>query len=227
MAYTRRQSYEMLRAQLTAERASFIPTWRDIADHVRPNRPKFLTSDVNNGARRASKIVDGTATHASGTLRSGMMAGVTSPARPWFSLTTADPDMSEYAPVKEWLHLVTTRMNAVFKKSNLYNVLPGVYGDMGDFGTGCVYMEKDIDSTVRFYPFPIGSFMIANDERLKVSVFVRDLRMTVRQLLAKFGEKNASGKIKDWSNFSTHVKSLYGKSQERTPTGRPIRASVL
>lgn len=214
--FTRRQSYELLRSQLIQERASFIPTWRDIADHVRPNRPKFFTTDVNNGTRRASRIIDGTAVHASGTLRSGMMAGVTSPARPWFGLTTPDPDLSEFAPVKEWLHLVTNRMNAVFKKSNLYNVLPGAYGDMGDFGTSCTYMEEDLEDIVRFYPFPIGSYCIATDERLKVNVFLRDFTMTVRQLLGKFGEKDGAGKITNWANFSTNVKSLYDQNSLET-----------
>ena len=59
-----------------------------------------------------------TSTHAS-----GMMAGLTSPARPWFRLTVADAGLREYGPVKEWLWDVANRMRDMFLKTNLYAVL--------------------------------------------------------------------------------------------------------
>lgn len=207
--YTRKRSYELLRSQLEIERSSFSSTWRDCAELILPRRARFFVSDSNKGDRRTRSIVDSTATFAAGTLRSGMMAGVTSPARPWFKLTTPDPDLADSGAVKQWLSQVTQAMNAVFLKSNLYQVLPILYGDMGVFGTGCVFMEPDSEHVVRFTPFAIGSYMISNDERLKVCVFIRDYRMTVRQLLGQFGERNAKGEITNWENFSINVKNLY------------------
>jgi len=101
--YTKRQELEILRSQLFNERASFTPHWRDLSDFVQPRRSRFYTSDVNKGDRRNQKIIDSTATMALRTLRSGMMSGVTSPARPWFRLTTPDPDLAEFGSVKMWL----------------------------------------------------------------------------------------------------------------------------
>lgn len=146
-----------------------------------------------------------------------MMSGVTSPARPWFRLSTSDPDFSEFGPVKNWLHAVSQRMSAIFLKSNLYNVLPVLYGDLGVFGTSAMIVEEDFDEVVRFYPLPIGSYCIANDHRLKVNVFFREFRMTVRQLVKKFGKKsdNEYGKP-DWSVFSNHVRSLFEEGQYET-----------
>lgn len=213
MNETKRQQYEILRAQLESERSSFLTHWRDLADHIFPRRPRFMVSDTNKGDRRNQKIIDSTATLAGRTLRSGMMGGVTSPARPWFRLTTPDPDQAESSQVKAWLHTVTQRMSSVFLKSNLYNALPIVYGDMGSFGTGAMSIEEDFDDVIRCYPFPLGSYMIANNDRLKVDVFFRDFRMTVRQLVNRFGRKDSkSGKI-DWSNFSVHVKDLWERGQ--------------
>lgn len=138
-----------------------------------------------------------------------MMGGITSPARPWFRLTVPDPDLSENEEVKQWLHLVTTRMTTVFLRSNLYNVLPIIYGDLGVFGTAAMMMEEDFDNVLRFYPFPIGSYMISNNERLMVDVFVREFRMTVRQVVNRFGrDPNEPNKI-NWDNISTKVKSLW------------------
>jgi hypothetical protein len=74
-----------------------------------------------------------------------MMSGVTSPARPWFRLTTPDLKLSELASVKTWLDSVTRAMNTVFLKSNLYNALPTVYGDLGVFGTSALFIEEDTE----------------------------------------------------------------------------------
>ena len=100
------QEYQLLRAQLENERASFLSHWKSLADFILPRRPKFNTYDVNRGERRSQNIIDSTATLASRTLRSGMMGGVTSPARPWFKLTTPDPDLAESGEVKNWLATV-------------------------------------------------------------------------------------------------------------------------
>lgn len=212
---SRRYKYELLRAQLESERSTFIPAWRDQGDYVLPRRPRFFVSDANKGDRRNQKIIDSTATLAARTLRSGMMSGVTSPARPWFRLTTPDPKLAELGSVKEWLHTVSQRMTTAFLRSNLYNCLPIIYGDLGVFGTACLFIEEDSDDVIRAYPFPIGSFMIANNDKLKVDVFVREFRMTVRQLIARFGNKDANGNA-DWSNFSTHVRNAWEKNQRET-----------
>jgi hypothetical protein len=92
---------------------------------------------------------------AARTLRSGMMAGVTSPARPWFKLGFADQEVAELPAVKQWLNTVETRMRNVFARSNLYKVLPIIYGDMGVFGTGCLYIEEDAEHVFSVESFPV------------------------------------------------------------------------
>jgi hypothetical protein len=205
----KREMYEVLRVQLENERSSFIPHWRDLGDYILPRRPRFFTSDVNKGDRRNQKIIDSTATLAVRTLRSGMMSGVTSPARPWFRLTTPDPALAENGPVKEWLYLVSQRMSTVFLQSNIYNALPIIYGDIGTFGTSALLVEEDEEYVIRAYPIPIGSYLISTDHRLKVKTFMREFKMTIRQLIDKFSKRHpGSGKI-DWSNFSSHVQNQY------------------
>lgn len=205
---SKRKSFDLLRTQLESERSSFISHWRDLGEHIFPRRPRFTTSENNKGDRKNQKIIDATATLAARTLRSGMMSGVTSPARPWFRLAVPSPDLMESGPVKNWLHVVSERMSSVFIKSNLYNVLPTVYGDMGVFATAAMFVEEDIDDVVRFYSFPIGSYTISTDHKGKVNIFNREFRMTVRQVVNRFGKMDGEGEI-DWSNISLHIKSMY------------------
>ena len=210
--YPQREGLEVLRSQLDIERLSFQSHYRDLADYILPRRPRFTMSDVNRGERRNQKIIDSTATMAARTLRSGMMAGLTSPARPWFRLSTPDPDLAEFGAVKEWLHAVTERMATIFLRSNIYNVLPICYSDIGVFGTHAMIIEEDMDTVIRAYPFPVYSYYLANDHKLKVNVFMREFRMTVRQIVQAFGTKDGYGKP-DWSNISIYVKNLYDRGQ--------------
>jgi len=207
---TKKQRLEMVCTQLENERSTFIPHYRDLVDFIRPRRGRFFAGDVNKGDRRSQNIINSRATLSSRVLSSGMMMGVTSPARPWFHLTTPDPDLADYGAVKQWLHLVDQRMSSVFLKSNFYNCMPTVYGDAADFATAAMLLERDMNDVIRCRVFPVGSYSIAVDYRGRVNTFCRTFSMTVAQLVDQFGrkEEGGSGKV-DWSNFSPGVRSAY------------------
>lgn len=212
----RRKKYEILRAQLELERASFLADWREVGEFILPRRPRFDLTDVNRGGRRNTKIIDATASLAVRTLRSGMTSYVTSPARPWFKLTTPNPAYADVSEVKIWLNDVTRILSDIFLKSNLYNSLPIVYGDMGVFATSAMLIEEDFDDTIRTYVFPVGSYMIATDSKGKVCVFFREFRMTVRQLVEKFAVRNEQDGKPLWFNLSDRVKTCYENGQHDT-----------
>lgn len=206
---TKRQRYNQLWSQLDNDRQTFFPHWRELNDYIMPRRGRFLITDRNRGDRRTKSIVDSTATMSARTLSSGMMSGITSPARPWFRLTTPDPDLAEFAAVKDWLHTVSQRMRTVFVRSNWYNVLPTLYYDLGIFGTAAMMIEEDPRDVIRCTSFPIGSFLLGNDARGEVRIFMREFGMTVRQLVEKFVEKDDHGSPEKWDNISQRVKQAW------------------
>ena len=199
---------ERLRGQLSIERSTFLPHWQDIDLYLAPRRARFYISDVDRGYRKNQFIINSKGTHAWMTLRSGMMSGFTSPSRPWFRLTTQDPDLAKFESVKEWLYDVTWRMHDMFLRSNVYNILPTVYGDMSGFGTGCMMVMEDFDKGIHCYEFPLGSYYIFNNDKLRVNGFMRDFRLSVRQIVEKFVYDSASGKF-DWERCSSMVKNLW------------------
>lgn len=214
MYQKKRQQYDLIQKQLELERTSFQSHWQELSDYVAPRRSRINISDTNRGDKKNQNIIDSTASIALRTLRSGMMSGVTSPARPWFKLTVADPDLAEIGQVKRWLDIVGYRMTSAFLRSNLYNVLPIVYGDMGLFGTGAMFIEEDTDSVFRFRPFQIGSYSIGQNHKLQVDTFFRTFKMTARQMIQQFGMKNPDEpKNIDWTVFSQQVKDAYDKNQ--------------
>lgn len=187
-------------SQLKAERLSFEPHWRELSDFTRPRSTRFTASEVNRGDRRNSKIIDPAAVMAARTLSSGMMSGITSPARPWFRLATPDRDLMDYGPVKLWLETVEQRMNEVFNRSNLYQSLPLMYEDLGTFATGAMAVVADPQRVIRTVPFPTGSFYIANGADLSVDTAVREFSMTVRQVITEFGMNAVSDTVKSQWN---------------------------
>lgn len=199
---TRRQRFEMLRAQLYNERSSFMSHWKDLGSFIQPRRPRFFTQDNDQGQARNGSIVDSTATLAIRTTKSGMMGGITSPARRWFKLTTPTPEDQQSPAVKQWLYILNERMSVIFGKSNLYNSLPTLYGDMANFATGAMLVEEDLDDVLRTYVYPIGSYCIGTNSKGKVNIFYREFQMTVHQMLDMFGKKKEDGKTLDWENFN-------------------------
>lgn len=187
-------------SQLKAERLSFEPHWRELSDFTRPRSTRFTASEVNRGDRRNSKIIDPAAVMAARTLSSGMMSGITSPARPWFRLATPDRDLMDYGPVKLWLETVEQRMNEVFNRSNLYQSLPLMYEDLGTFATAAMAVVADPQRVIRTVPFPTGSFYIANGADLSVDTAVREFSMTVRQVITEFGMDAVSDTVKSQWN---------------------------
>ncbi|EAS1718280.1 phage tail protein [Salmonella enterica] len=190
-------------AFLNNDRSSFEPHWRELSDFINPRGSRFLVTDVNRNDRRNSKTVDPTATLANRTLSSGMMSGITSPARPWFKLATPDPDMMDYGPVKLWLEAVQRRMNEVYNKSNLYQSLPLLYSSLGTYSTGAMAVLEDDEDVIRTMMFPIGSYYLANSARGSVDTCYRKFTMTVRQLVMEFGMSNVSTSVKGlWESGS-------------------------
>lgn len=196
MDFEKRKRLERRRTALELERSSWLTHWRDLNEYVSPRSARFLLTDRNRGDKRHQRIINNTATLALRSLRSGMMSGVSSPSRPWFLLATPDPDLNEFAPVKIWLHDVTQRMRTVFGRSNLYNALPLAYHDLGLYGTHAVALLEDQADTIRLYPFPIGSYMLANSDRNVVDTAIREFQLTARQIEQWFGLDGASDQVK-------------------------------
>lgn len=183
---------------LKEERASWMSHWKDISEVLLPRAGRFLPTENNRGGKAAfRKILDSTGTRALRTLSGGMMSGMTSPARPWFRLTTFNPELDESYEVKVWMSQVTSLMQMVFYKSNTYRALQMAYEELGAFGTSATLIYDDFDRVIHCHPLTIGEFAIATDSRGRVNTVYREFRMTVAMLVQEFGLANVSRAVKD------------------------------
>ena len=206
-----RVELERIRQAAMTERSSFIPHWQDISLYLAPRHARFWTTDRNRGNRRNYQIINSTGTHAWSSLQAGMMSGFTSQSRQWFRLSTLDPDLAKVEAVKEWLDMVSWMMADVFLRSNVYTTLMNVYGDMGGFGTGCMFLAEDFDRVIHTYNVLCGSYMLIPIEKWEIDGFIRDYMMTVRQIVEQFAAVPGTRDL-DWTNVSALVRNLWEAS---------------
>lgn len=195
-------------ASLQRLREPWVARWSEVTRYLLPFGGRYFTSDTNTPKASAfNSIYDETPLHALYALTSGLMAGMTNPARPWFRLATVDYDLMEYQGVKLWLEQVTDRMRFVFARSNLYRVLPVVYEELAAFGTAVMYVLPDVKYGIWATPLTAGEYALACDGRGLVNTVYREFEMPVSELVDEFVRK-PDGTM-DWSVVSTTVKKLY------------------
>lgn len=201
---TRKDSFRKRFELMKSERSTFIPYWRELSDYHLAHRGRFLTSDRNKGHKRNTKQLNNTSRLAGRTLASGMMAGITSPARPWFRLGTPDPGMREFGPVKIWLMQVEMIMREIFNRSNLYNSLHAVYHELGVFGTASIGVFENFNNVIRCKPYTIGSYVVGMNGEDIVDSWAREYQLTVGQVVKQFGIDNVSHSVADqWRTGNT------------------------
>ena len=198
-------------ASLKQERSSWITQYREISEYLLPRTGRFLTSDRNRGDKRHNAIYDSTGTKALRTLSAGMMAGMTSPARPWFRLATSDPDLMEVESVRQWLDAVSTLMRDIYARSNTYRALHSVYEELGAYATAATIIEPDYENVIHHHPLTAGEYVIACNDQGVTDTLGREYDMTVANIVRQFVRQRDNSM--KWENVSIAVKNLWDRGQ--------------
>lgn len=198
IAIDEHQKKKALFAMMQSERNYFWQYWRDLADFLLPTRYVWLQSAPEiRISRRNSMILDSTGTIAARTLASGMMNGITSPARPWFKLRISGVDYDAFPEVAIWTDEVEKRMLRVMAESNFYNAMAVLYLDLVVFGTACGLIYESPTSVIHCYNPALGEFYLTQSSEHKVNGIAREFTYKVHQVVQEFGLENCSDNVKN------------------------------
>ncbi len=189
------------------ERRPWWEYWRLIAEFLMPRRYTWLQSTRERTSKQAldnSSIINNTGTIAARTLASGMMNGITSPARPWFRLRA--PGYRDSSRVTRWLQSAQEDMLFAMGESNYYSALAIQYLDLATFQTSWKMIYEDDEEVFRAYNFPLGEYYFAQGPRMTVDRVAREFTRTVEQVVREFGLENCSKLVRD--NFKLRGKGL-------------------
>lgn len=174
-------------------RAPWESLWQDIAKYVVPRRAPGLagTEAGTPSTKEADVLFDTTAIQANMTLANGQLAWMSPLEAPWFSF---DPETA-HDEAKQFLAKATKTSRDELAVSSFYTAVHEFYLDRGAFGTACLYVEPGKKRAISAKVWPVGSFVMDEDDEGNVDTVMRCFKLTPRQAVQKFGEQAVSGKV--------------------------------
>lgn len=196
------------REGMDVEYKQWEPHFRELRDAIQPTRGRFSLGENRKASTLNKRIIDSAGRKGLRTLKSGLMAGMTSPSRPWFKLGLHNDAVNDDPDVKSFIHESQKRMYTVLRGSNIYRTLDGCYGSLGLYGTFGGLITGHFENVIQSHAYSMGLFRIAENDDGVVDTLHWDIRMTVKQVVAKFGLENCSQQVQNrWkaNDMHTHV----------------------
>lgn len=194
------------RKGMDVEYQQWEPHFRELRDAIQPSRGRFSLGENRSGSTMNKRIIDSAGRKGLRTLKAGMMAGITSPSRPWFKLGLHDLTYEDVPAVKAYMHEATRRMYIVLRGSNIYRTLDACYGDLGLYGTFGGLITANFENVIQSHSFPMGLYRLGENEDGLVDVLHWDIRMTVKQVVQKFGLERCSNSVQSrYKNNDMHT----------------------
>ena len=131
--------------RLKLDRSTHEGVWQEIAEYLAPLARRVSGGDAHAGRHGANeKCSNSTPLIAADNFTGGIYSMMTNPANRWLALKLEDDDLNEYAPARDWLYAVETRVLNSFgpQISRFYNVIPALYGDLACFGNAVFSSEE-------------------------------------------------------------------------------------
>jgi len=191
-----KERLERRRTVLKSEQSVIMPHWRELRQFINPFRGRFPGERPNQHLPDLTKQITSAAMRARRILSSGMQAGLTSPSRQWFMLTTSDPDRAKYYKVRDWCDEVHNRMMQVLPGAGFYKASHDIYDEMGAFGNGANITQFNFQRVAKFTALTCGEYYFAIGEDDHADVFYRDIFMTAAQMAEEFGIENCSDAVR-------------------------------
>lgn len=191
------------RTELRSEFLQYADLMQEIAERVIPHR-STITKILSPGERQTRELFDSTAIDSAQTLAASIHGTMTPSTQPWLSLKIRQEELNELADVKDWTEDGARRIHAALRQSNWTTAVHEMYLDLvGPAAMGCLFVEEKTPPRTggfggfRFAAQAPGSFYVAEDAEGRIDTVFRDISLTARAILRKWGEERVGEKIRD------------------------------
>jgi len=182
---------------LKGNRSNFETLWEEVATHVVGARS--FTNTRSPGEKRTQHIFDTTALHAGNQL-AGIFHGVlTNPASRWYFLDAEPESAIHDRDAKAWLDRADAVLQILFRRGE-FGFLTAIaenYRDDVHFGTSCIFVEDRPGRGVQYQSIPLSELYFDEDDYGQPDLLFRHHKMTLRQFVSRYGEKNLGEKMKN------------------------------
>ena len=198
-----RKWHKMRMQALMNVRHPFMTLFDELQRYILPRLNRDFMRKTRTPARPMSMddIIDATATQAHNITQSGMMAGITSPARRWLKTVARKQAAGEDVPheyVEYLMYLDDTRFR-FWDRTDLYALYAGIYAEVLLFGTAAGFgLENpgDPDNPFVWGQLLGGEYVIGENAAGHVDTIYREYAMTVAQVMARFDRERVSERVR-------------------------------
>ena len=186
-------------SDLKGGRSHWESHWEDLARVMDPSRLGFI-SQVQDGDRRSEDILDGTAMQAARGLANTIGAMLRPDGQQWIFVKIGYEDTDLDDEAKSWLANAEQRLQQGINapRARFRQATGEADLMLAVFGTGIVFTgERPRLRELMFQALPLrDTFVFFNEEGDPVGAY-RCRKMTLRQAVEKFGEKNLSDEARE------------------------------
>jgi hypothetical protein len=194
-------TYEYIKKRvdaLASDRGTWEVNWQEILDYVMPRKADVVTLRTK-GEKRTEVLFDSSAITANNLLAASLHGTLTSPSLPWFSIKLRDEELNKNRDVQLWLEDTGRKMYDTFNETNFNTEVHELYLDLCSIGTAAIFVEEANEgfdkNGIHFNTLHIAEYYIQENVNGKVDTLYRKYKLTARQAVQEFGEKNVGEKI--------------------------------
>lgn len=159
----------------------------------------------------ASQMWDTTASEACIKLSSLLSSLITPPGQKWHGLaeplfshqTALQGGNAEAKRVRQWCDEVTDTLFSFRERSGsgFVGCFQSFYASVVEFGTGCFYVEADVDERgvsegIRYISVPLSDVYFSVNHQNEVDSVYREFQFTAEQIARKWGEEVLSSRMR-------------------------------
>lgn len=181
---------------LAMERTAFDAHWDEIRCNISPQAdavPSRRGQAKPAGGKLHQFVFDNSAETTSEIFAAGLNGLLTNAGTKWFGIRAIDDRVNNDPAARAWLEIVRDRMIAVLNSpdSGFYGEVGKIYQEIGDFGTGSMFVFERPGRLPLFQARPIAEIFLAENDENRIDLTYRRFRMSARAAVKKWG--NAVG----------------------------------
>lgn len=170
-------------------------------------------SKAPSGGMANDRLFNSRAVRAHRICANGMSSGLSSPSQPWFKLDASDPGLRTNHEARLWLDAATETVRSFLHSTNIYQAMQQGYRELVWAGSEATLFAPHWQYGAVGYNMTWGSYWFGSDDGLRVDTLMRDVPMTVAQIVQMKGGKDAAKKsvsratrkLIDDEKWDTHV----------------------
>lgn len=147
-----------------------------------------------SGGQANNRLFNSTAVRAHRTLSNGMSSGLSSPSQPWFKFDASDPALRTVHEVRLWMDACTEIVRNFMHRTNIYTAMQQGYREIGWAGTEATIFAPHWQYGGVGYNLTWGQYWLGSDQGLRIDTLMRDVPMTVGQVVEMVGSRDEAKK---------------------------------